>query len=86
MKRNSIAKRAGALVLCAALTAGSMAAAAGAAQSSSVTTQLSPNISIVVDGTERTFTMSPARRFTPSPTTAPPICPSAPSASSWART
>lgn len=55
MKRNSIAKRAGALVLCAALTAGSMAVAAGAAQSSSVTAQLSPNISIVVDGTERTF-------------------------------
>ena len=55
MKRNSIAKRAGALVLCAALTAGSLAVAAGAAQSSSVTAQLSPNISIVVDGTERTF-------------------------------
>ena len=55
MKRNSVAKRAGALVLCAALTAGSLAVAAGAAQSSSVTAQLSPNISIVVDGTERTF-------------------------------
>ena len=55
MKRNSIAKRAGALVLCAALTAGSLAVAAGAAQYSSVTAQLSPNISIVVDGTERTF-------------------------------
>ncbi len=55
MKRNSIAKRVGALVLCAALTAGSLAVAAGAAQSSSVTAQLSPNISIVVDGTERTF-------------------------------
>ena len=55
MKRNSIAKRVGALVLCAALIAGSLAVAAGAAQSSSVTAQLSPNISIVVDGTERTF-------------------------------
>ena len=55
MKRNSIAKRAGALVLCAALAAGSLAVAAGAAQASSVTAQLSPNISIVVDGTARTF-------------------------------
>ena len=32
MKNNSIAKRVGALVLCAALTAGSLAVAAGAAQ------------------------------------------------------
>ena len=55
MKNNSIAKRVGALVLCAALAAGSLAVAAGAAQASSVTAQLSPNISIVVDGTARTF-------------------------------
>ena len=55
MKNTAISKRVGALVLCAALTAGSLAVAAGAAQSSSVTAQLSPGISIVVDGAARTF-------------------------------
>lgn len=53
MKNNVIARRASALALCAVLAAGSLTIAAGAV--SSVTAQLSPGISIVVDGAERTF-------------------------------
>ena len=48
MKVNRISKKLGALVLCAALAAGSLVVSAGAAQ-------LSPNIDVVVDGVERTF-------------------------------
>ena len=55
MKVNRISKKLGALVLCAALAAGSLVVSAGAAQSSAVTAQLSPNIDVVVDGVERTF-------------------------------
>ena len=55
MKVNRISKKLGALVLCAALAAGSLVVSAGAAQSSTVTAQLSPNIDVVVDGVERTF-------------------------------
>lgn len=52
MNWNKITKRAGALALCATLAVGSFALPAGAA---GVTAQLSPNISIVVDGAARTF-------------------------------
>ena len=55
MKVNRISKKLGALVLCAALAAGSLVVSAGAVQSSTVTAQLSPNIDVVVDGVERTF-------------------------------
>ena len=54
MKKNSIAKRVGALALCASLTAGALMVAAGAA-STNVTAQISPNISVVVDGAYQTF-------------------------------
>ena len=54
MKKNMIAKRVGALVLCGSLTAGALMVAAGAA-STNVTAQISPNISVVVDGTYQTF-------------------------------
>ena len=52
MNWNKITKRAGALALCATLAVGSFALPAGAA---GVTAQLSPNISIVVDGAARTL-------------------------------
>ena len=55
MKVNRISKKLGALVLCAALAAGSLVVSAGAVQNSTVTAQLSPNIDVVVDGVERTF-------------------------------
>ena len=55
MKVNRISKKLGALILCAALAVGSLAVSAGAAQSTSVTAQLSPGVSVVVDGTARTF-------------------------------
>ena len=54
MKKNTIAKRVGALVLCGSLTAGALMVAAGAA-STNVTAQISPNISVVVDGAYQTF-------------------------------
>ena len=56
MKTNRIARRMGALVLCAALTAGALSVAAGAAQSGTVTAGLHPEYTILVDGTARTFT------------------------------
>ena len=55
MKTNRIARRMGALVLCAALTAGALSVAAGAAQSGTVTAGLHPEYTILVDGTARTF-------------------------------
>lgn len=55
MKNKTIAKRVSTLVLCAALTTTSLAIAANAAQNTNVTAQLSPGISIMVDGKERTF-------------------------------
>ena len=54
MRSSHIARRAGALLLCAALAAGTMTMAAGAA-TTSITAQLSPDISIVVDGAARSF-------------------------------
>ena len=55
MKITRITKRLSALALCAVLAVGSLAVSAGAAQSSAVTAQISPNIDVVVDGVERTF-------------------------------
>lgn len=52
MNWNKLTKRTGALALCAALTVGAFTLPAGA---QGVTAQLSPNLSIVVDGTARTF-------------------------------
>ena len=54
MKRGPIARRAGALLLCTVLAAGTLTTAAGAVTTSAAA-QLSPNVSIVVDGTSRTF-------------------------------
>lgn len=54
MKNNRMAKRAGALALCAVMAAGSWGIHAGAV-SSNITAQLSPNISVVVDGVSQTF-------------------------------
>ena len=58
MKITRITKRLSALALCAVLAVGSLAVSAGAAQSTTVTAQISPNIDVVVDGVERTFTPS----------------------------
>ena len=55
MRTNRIAKRVSAIALCAALAVGSLAVSAGAAQSSTVSAQLSPDISVEVDGAVRTF-------------------------------
>ena len=55
MKITRITKRLSALALCAVLAVGSLAVSAGAAQSTTVTAQISPNIDVVVDGVERTF-------------------------------
>ena len=52
MNWNKLTKRAGALALCTALTVGTFTLSAGAV---GVTAQLSPNVSIVVDGAARTF-------------------------------
>lgn len=49
MRSNNIAKRVSALALCAVLTTGTLMMSAGAV-STNVTAQLSPNISVVVDG------------------------------------
>ena len=54
MKQHIISKRVGALALCAVLAAGTMALPASA-RGTDVTAQLSPDISIVVDGSYRTF-------------------------------
>ena len=54
MKHIQIAKRIGALALCAALTVGVLTMGAGAA-GTNVTAQLSPDITVVVDGAVRTF-------------------------------
>ena len=54
MKHIQIAKRIGALALCAALTVGVLTMGAGAA-GTNVTAQLSPDITVVVDGAARTF-------------------------------
>lgn len=54
MKSNKITKRIGALALCTALTLGTLTMAAGAA-GTNVTAQLSPDITVVLDGVERTF-------------------------------
>ena len=54
MKRGPIARRAGALLLCTVLAAGTLTTAAGAVTTSAAA-QLSPNVSFVVDGTSRTF-------------------------------
>ena len=53
MKRISLAKRAGTTALCAVLSAGLVSA--GAAQSTQVSAYLSPDLTIVVDGTARDF-------------------------------
>ena len=54
MKGNKFMKRIGALALCAALAVGTLVTAASAA-GTNVTARLSPDISVVVDGTKRTF-------------------------------
>ena len=54
MRSNNIAKRVSALALCAVLTTGTLMMSAGAV-STNVTAQLSPNISVVVDGVYQTF-------------------------------
>ncbi len=53
MKRISLAKRVGTTALCAVLSAGLVSA--GAAQSTQVSAYLSPDLTIVVDGTARDF-------------------------------
>ena len=52
MNWNKLTKRAGALTLCTVLTVGAFTLSSSAVET---TAQLSPNISIVVDGTARTF-------------------------------
>lgn len=54
MRSNNIAKRVSALALCAVLSTGTLMMSAGAV-STNVTAQLSPNISVVVDGVYQTF-------------------------------
>ena len=53
MRKNSIVKRLGMLLLCGSLLVGSLVMSAGAV--SQVSAQLSPDISILVDGVEREF-------------------------------
>lgn len=54
MKKHMLAKRMGAIALCAVLSTGLLSATA-AAQGKDVTAYLSPDLSIVVDGSYRTF-------------------------------
>ena len=54
MKKHMLAKRVGAIALCAVLSTGLLSATA-AAQGKDVTAYLSPDLSIVVDGSYRTF-------------------------------
>lgn len=54
MKTSKIVRRIGALALCAALSIGALTMAASAA-GTNITAQLSPDITVVVDGVERTF-------------------------------
>ena len=52
--RNKLARRLAAFLLCAVVTVGTLTMAAGAA-GSDVTAQLSPDVTVTVDGTARTF-------------------------------
>ena len=77
MKKHMLAKRMGAIALCAVLSTG-LLSATSAAQGKDVTAYLSPDLSIVVDGSYRTFYNAVARKSTPSFMGAPPTCPSGP--------
>lgn len=77
MKKHMLAKRMGAIALCAVLSTGLLSATA-AAQGKDVTAYLSPDLSIVVDGSYRTFYNAVGQEVTPSFMGAPPTCPSGP--------
>lgn len=77
MKKHMLAKRMGAIALCAVLSTGLLSATA-AAQGKDVTAYLSPDLSIVVDGSYRTFYNAVGQEVHPSFMGAPPTCPSGP--------
>ena len=77
MKKHMLAKRMGAIALCAVLSTGLLSATA-AAQGKDVTAYLSPDLSIVVDGSYRTFYNAVGQEVHPILMGAPPTCPSGP--------
>ena len=73
MKKHMLAKRMGAIALCAVLSTGLLSATA-AAQGKDVTAYLSPDLSIVWMGPTGPSTTRLARKSTPSFMGAPPTC------------
>ena len=74
-------KRIGALALGAALLLTSLTVGAGAAEVSSVTMETRPNVTILVDGAERTFYNAQGQGSTPCTIRAPTTCLCGPSGS-----
>ena len=81
MKKNSLIRRGCAVGLCALTLAGTLALGAMAASPSQVTAQLSPQITVEVDGVARTFYNVNGQEVQPIAYAAPPTCPSGPWAS-----